>query len=131
MYIVVAGVFALTVNRAGSTVPLLQSVKRGACRFLELPIVRQGRGMYRFSCRTSIGIRLDSLEGVKMLPTHRQSHGRSRRRRSHHALTPADSTICPLSGMPKRHHRVSSQSGYVRPGLVIRVKKLGIGVSKD
>lgn len=72
-----------------------------------------------------------SLEGLKMLPTHRQSYGRSRRRRAHDALTPADSTICPLSGMPKLHHRVSAQSGYVRPGLVIRVKKLGIGVSKD
>jgi ribosomal protein L32 len=70
-------------------------------------------------------------ECVKMLPTHRQSHGRSRRRRSHDALTAQMPTICPLSGMPKMHHRVSAESGYVRPGLVIRVKKLGIGVSKD
>ncbi|MCL4221183.1 MAG: 50S ribosomal protein L32 [Phycisphaerales bacterium] len=66
-----------------------------------------------------------------MQPTHRQSHGRSRRRRSHHALTPKSPTICPLSGTPKMHHRACAQSGYVRPGLVIRVKKLGIGVAKD
>ncbi len=66
-----------------------------------------------------------------MQPTHRQSYGRTRRRRSHDALNPVMSTICPLSGTPKLHHRACKQSGYVRPGLVIRVKKLGIGVSKD
>jgi ribosomal protein L32 len=38
---------------------------------------------------------------------------------------------CPLSGMPKLHHRVSPESGYVRPGLKVTVKKLGIGISKD
>ena len=66
-----------------------------------------------------------------MQPTHRQSYGRTRRRRSHDSLTPTSSTICPLSGLAKLHHRASAQSGYVRPGLVIKVKKLGIGVSKD
>jgi len=30
--------------------------------------------------------------------------------------------------MPKFHHRVCKQSGYVRPGLKIRVAKLGIGI---
>ncbi len=35
--------------------------------------------------------------------------------------------ICPVSGMPKLHHRVCAQSGYVRAGLTIRVPKLGIG----
>jgi len=62
-----------------------------------------------------------------MQPTHRQSKGRSRRRRSHDALTASTPTICPLSGMPKAHHRACKESGYVRPGLRIRVKKLGIG----
>ncbi len=66
-----------------------------------------------------------------MLPALRQSHGRSRRRRSHDALTPAKPTVCPLSGLPKLPHRVSRDSGYVRPGLRITVAKLGIGVSKD
>jgi large subunit ribosomal protein L32 len=66
-----------------------------------------------------------------MLPPQRQSYGRSRRRRSHHALKPVRSTMDPLSGMPKMHHRVCKESGYVRPGLKITVRKLGIGVSKE
>jgi len=64
---------------------------------------------------------------ARMLPTHRQSHGRTRRRRSHDALVGVRPTICPLSGTPKQHHRACKQSGYVRPGLRIRVPKLGIG----
>ncbi len=65
-----------------------------------------------------------------MLPAQRQSHGRTRRRRSHDALKAMTSTVCPLSGMPKRHHRVSRESGYVRAGLRITVPKLGIGVDR-
>lgn len=64
-----------------------------------------------------------------MQPTHRQSKGRSRRRRSHDAISPVTPTICPLSGMPKNHHRACKESGYVRPGLRVKVKKLGIGVN--
>ena len=66
-----------------------------------------------------------------MLPPQRQSHGRSRRRRSHHALTGAEPTVCPVSGDHKMHHRACKSSGYVRPGLTIRVPKLGIGQKKD
>lgn len=66
-----------------------------------------------------------------MQPSLRQSHGRSRRRRSHHALDPVHPTRCPLSGMPKMHHRVCKESGYVRAGLKISVPKLGIGVDKN
>jgi large subunit ribosomal protein L32 len=66
-----------------------------------------------------------------MLPPQRQSHGRSRRRRSHHALKATTQTMDPLSGMPKQHHRACAESGYVRPGLKITVPKLGIGVAKD
>ena len=66
-----------------------------------------------------------------MVPAQRQSHGRTRRRRSHDALRAVQVGECPLSGMSKLHHRVSHESGYVRPGLKITVKKLGIGVSKD
>lgn len=62
-----------------------------------------------------------------MLPAQRQSHGRSRRRRSHHALTPRELGVDPLSGQPKMHHRASAESGYVRPGLKIKVRKLNIG----
>jgi ribosomal protein L32 len=39
--------------------------------------------------------------------------------------------MCPLSGNVKQHHRVCRESGYVRPGLVISVPKLGIGQKKD
>jgi ribosomal protein L32 len=66
-----------------------------------------------------------------MLPPQRISYGRTRRRRNHHALTPITVTTCPLSGMAKQHHRVSKDSGYVRPGLRISVPKLGIGVDKN
>lgn len=64
-----------------------------------------------------------------MLPTHRQSHGRTRRRRAHDSLTPTISTFCPVSGTPKLTHRVNKTSGYYRPGLTIKVPKLGIGTS--
>lgn len=66
-----------------------------------------------------------------MIPPFRQSYGRTRRRRSHHALKGAKPTLDPLSGMPKMHHRVCKDSGYVRAGLRITVPKLGIGVSRD
>lgn len=66
-----------------------------------------------------------------MLPPQRVSPGRSRRRRSHHALTPIKAAICPVSGMPKLNHRACAESGYVRPGLTIKVKKLGIGIERD
>jgi hypothetical protein len=35
--------------------------------------------------------------------------------------------MCPLTGLAKQHHRACGSSGYVRPGLVIRVPKLKIG----
>ncbi|MEM8758582.1 MAG: 50S ribosomal protein L32, partial [Planctomycetota bacterium] len=60
-------------------------------------------------------------------PVQRQSYGRTRRRRSHDALSMIRPGVCPVSGMPKRHHRVCADSGYVRAGLTIRVPKLGIG----
>ncbi|MGD9790751.1 MAG: 50S ribosomal protein L32 [Phycisphaerales bacterium] len=66
-----------------------------------------------------------------MLPPQRVSHGRTRRRRSHHAMTEFAVTLCPLTGMPKAHHRACKESGYVRPGLRIKVPKLGIGVAKE
>jgi large subunit ribosomal protein L32 len=65
-----------------------------------------------------------------MLPAFRQSHGRTRRRRSHHAMKPVQTSVCPLTGMPKLHHRACKESGYVRAGLQIKVPKLGIGVAR-
>ncbi|MBX9738272.1 MAG: 50S ribosomal protein L32 [Phycisphaerales bacterium] len=65
-----------------------------------------------------------------MLPNQKVSYGRTRRRRNHHAMTPITVTTCPISGMPKQHHRVSAESGYVRAGLRISVPKLGIGIDQ-
>ena len=65
-----------------------------------------------------------------MLPPLRQSYGRTRRRRSHHALVAQAPTNCPLSGQPKAHHKACDESGYVRAGLKVKVPKLGIGISK-
>ncbi len=64
-----------------------------------------------------------------MLPPQRCSHGRTRRRRTHHAMVAGTVALDPLTGLPKQHHRVAKDSGYVRPGLRIKVPKLGIGVS--
>ncbi len=65
-----------------------------------------------------------------MLPPQRVSYGRTRRRRSHHAMTEMQTSVCPLTGMPKMHHRACKESGYVRAGLRIKVPKLGIGITK-
>ena len=65
-----------------------------------------------------------------MLPPQRVSHGRTRRRRSHHALEATTQTLCPVSGQMKAHHKTCNESGYVRAGLTIKVPKLGIGVPK-
>jgi ribosomal protein L32 len=65
-----------------------------------------------------------------MLPTHRQSPGRKRRRRSHLALSKELGTLCPVTNQPKRHHRACPESGYYRPGLTVRVPKLGIGTER-
>ncbi|MEM9083252.1 MAG: 50S ribosomal protein L32, partial [Planctomycetota bacterium] len=50
-----------------------------------------------------------------------------RNRRSHDALKPIQFTVDPVSGLARLTHRVAKSSGYVRPGLTIRVPKLGIG----
>lgn len=65
-----------------------------------------------------------------MLPPMRVSYGRTRRRRSHHALVAIDASVCPLTGQPKMHHKACKESGYVRAGLKIKVPKLGIGIAK-
>lgn len=65
-----------------------------------------------------------------MLPPQRVSYGRTRRRRSHHAIEAINLCTCPLTGLPKKSHRVCKESGYVRAGLQIKVPKLGIGVPK-
>jgi len=66
-----------------------------------------------------------------MNPTHRKSPGRTRRGRNHFALKAKPQTECPETGKKKQHHRACWYSGYVRPGLTIKVPKLGIGVQKE
>jgi ribosomal protein L32 len=65
-----------------------------------------------------------------MLPTQRVSYGRTRRRRNHQAMKAFTVALDPVSGLPKQHHRVAAQSGYVRPGLRISVPKLKIGIEQ-
>lgn len=62
-----------------------------------------------------------------MHPTHRISPARQGRRRSHLALEAKPVGLCPVTGNLKQHHRACKASGFVRPGLTIRVPKLGIG----
>lgn len=66
-----------------------------------------------------------------MLPPQRVSHGRTRRRRNHHALEAQNLATDPISGSPRLSHRAAAESGYVRAGLTIKVPKLGIGVPKS
>lgn len=69
-----------------------------------------------------------ATEPPTMLPAQRQSHGRTRRRRAHDSLTVPTVGICPLSSKPKLPHQACVESGYARPGLRIKVRKLKIGV---
>ncbi len=57
-----------------------------------------------------------------MHPTHRTSPGRTRRRRSHHALRGAHTTLCPNCGENKLPHCACAKCGYVRPGLQMKIE---------
>ena len=56
-----------------------------------------------------------------MLFRSRQSPGRTRRRRAHHALKSAHTVTCPNCGAAKRPHTACKDCGYVRPGLQLKV----------
>lgn len=60
-----------------------------------------------------------------MQPCFRTSHGRSRRRRSHHAIRAANTVLCPNCGAAKRPHHACASCGYVRPGLTLKSSKIG------
>lgn len=47
-------------------------------------------------------------------PKHRISKERKRRRRSHHALTPANLSECPNCGEQKLPHHACNHCGYYR-----------------
>lgn len=54
------------------------------------------------------------------VPALRTSASRKRKRRSHHALRPVNTTLCANCGAAKRPHQACPSCGYVRPGLQIK-----------
>lgn len=58
-----------------------------------------------------------------MLPKQKQSKGRTRRRRSHHARVVTNYAECPKCNNPKLPHAACGNCGYVRPGLSIQLEK--------
>ncbi|TVQ52967.1 MAG: 50S ribosomal protein L32 [Phycisphaerales bacterium] len=54
------------------------------------------------------------------VPAFRTSPSRKRKRRSHHALKPVQTVMCPSCGSAKRPHAACTSCGYVRPGLQIK-----------
>lgn len=54
-------------------------------------------------------------------PKRRHSKSRSRKRRTHDALTPVGSSACPQCQQPKLPHRVCAACGYYAGRQVIKV----------
>ncbi|MEA2084123.1 MAG: 50S ribosomal protein L32 [Thermodesulfobacteriota bacterium] len=54
------------------------------------------------------------------LPKRRHSYSRTRKRRSHDALTPPNVTKCPECGEPKLPHRLCSECGSYKGRTVSR-----------
>jgi large subunit ribosomal protein L32 len=57
------------------------------------------------------------------IPCFRQSPGRKRKRRSHHALRAVHTVLCPNCNEAKQPHTACPGCGYVRPGLQLRTAK--------
>jgi large subunit ribosomal protein L32 len=58
-----------------------------------------------------------------MLPMRKTSKSRTRTRRSHHALTPANYALCPKCSQAKLPHAACSNCGYVNPDLTLKLGK--------
>lgn len=54
-------------------------------------------------------------------PKRHHTHGRSRRRRSHHALQPAQFSACVHCGAAVRPHQVCRECGYYGKAQVVDV----------
>jgi len=54
------------------------------------------------------------------LPKRRQSHSRTRKRRSHDALTPPSVATCPECGEPKLPHRLCGGCGTYKGRAVVQ-----------
>ena len=46
------------------------------------------------------------------VPKKRQSHARTAKRRSHHAIDKPQVGKCSVTGLPKLPHRICEESGY-------------------
>jgi len=57
------------------------------------------------------------------VPKRKMSHARTRTRRAHHALTPAQLSPCPKCGTPRRPHRVCVQCGYYDETVTIETEE--------
>jgi large subunit ribosomal protein L32 len=55
-------------------------------------------------------------------PCFRTSRSRMLKRRSHHAIKPMHTVLCPNCGAAKQPHSACIGCGYVRPGLQIKVR---------
>ncbi|MHC4996153.1 MAG: 50S ribosomal protein L32 [Planctomycetota bacterium] len=58
-----------------------------------------------------------------MLPKQRISKTRKLNRRSHHAIKPTGTAVCPNCGSLRRPHSACGNCGYVRPGLSIKTNE--------
>lgn len=58
-----------------------------------------------------------------MLPVKKQSKGRTRRRRSHHALSALNLSVCKKCESPKLPHAACENCGYVNPKITLNVAK--------
>ena len=57
------------------------------------------------------------------LPKRRHTHSRTRKRRSHDALTPASVSSCPKCGEPKISHRLCGGCGTYNDRTVIKFEE--------
>lgn len=57
------------------------------------------------------------------VPKRKKSHARSRTRRSHRALAPANVSPCPKCGAPRMPHRVCGQCGYYNEKITLEKKE--------
>ena len=55
-----------------------------------------------------------------MVPVQKQSKSRKRKRRSHHALKPAQYAPCRSCGNPKLSHVACGQCGFVTTKLALK-----------
>ncbi len=57
------------------------------------------------------------------LPKRRHSYSRTRKRRSHDALTPASVSSCPKCGEPKLSHRLCGGCGTYKDRIAIKLEE--------